>query len=384
VNFKKFKKVIGALVASGLIGFSAQANALYGLLDLGSLSTNPIDVSNNLAIGGLINSSSQVAGTNLNTFAPTFWNGVASVSLSTLGGSMGSAYSVNNASVITGWSTINGDDSAWHATVWNGSTTTDLGTLGGTNSEGSDINNANQVVGWSHTLNDNNYHATIWNGTVATDLVGLGGISSDSEAFAINDNSQVVGWSENSSGVRRATSWVGNNIVDLGALSDSGDSEAYDINNAGRIVGVSAFGSVDHAVMWSGGSITDLGTLGGSFSVATGINSSGFIVGNSQILGDGAYHATLWTDDGATIIDLNTLLDASFIADGWVLNDAYAINDNGWIVAQASNSILGIASNTVLLSQSVAAVAEPETYAMLLIGLGLIGFNQRKKLQVKS
>jgi probable HAF family extracellular repeat protein len=42
-------------------------------------------------------------------------------------------------------------------------------------------------------------------------------------------------------------------------------------------------------------SITDLGTLGGTFSLAFGINDRGQVVGYSSIAGDAELHAALWT-----------------------------------------------------------------------------------------
>lgn len=79
--------------------------------------------------------------------------------------------------------------------------------------------------------------------------------------------------------------------------------------------------------------------------------------------------------NGTTAIDLNSLLDASTVAAGWVLTDANGINDNGWIVGNATNNSLGIFRHAFLLS--VTTVPEPETYAMLMMGLGLVGFMAR-------
>jgi hypothetical protein len=69
--------------------------------------------------------------------------------------------------------------------------------------------------------------------------------------------------------------------------------------------------------------------------------------------------------------------DAETRAAGWVLMFAYDINDNGAIVGTAYNNILGIEERAFLLTP---AIPEPETYALMLAGLGLIGFmGQRKK-----
>ena len=73
--------------------------------------------------------------------------------------------------------------------------------------------------------------------------------------------------------------------------------------------------------------MTDLGTLGGSQSLAFGLNNNGQIVGRSSITGDGAEHSFLY--DNGTMYDLNTLTTG---LNGYVLGSARAINDSGWIV----------------------------------------------------
>ena len=87
----------------------------------------------------------------------------------------------------------------------------------------------------------------------------------------------------------------------------------------------------------------------------------------------GARHATLW--NGATVTDLNSFLDASTVSAGWVLYEATGINDNGWIVGNASNSLLGIQSHAFLLTP----VPEAETWAMMLTGLGLVGWTTLRR-----
>ena len=102
-------------------------------------------------------------------------------------------------------------------------------------------------------------------------------------------------------------------------------------------------------------------------SAALDINNAGQVVGQSNTLGNTGYHATLW--NRSTVIDLNTFLDSSLVEEGWILENANAINDNGSIVGTASNLLTGV-SHAFLMS--VTAVPEPESYAMLLVGTGLI------------
>ena len=123
----------------------------------------------------------------------------------------------------------------------------------------------------------------------------------------------------------------------------------------------------------SGYKFTDLGTIGASYreSWASGINNSGPVVGSS-ITSVCTYHATIW--NGTTPTDLNNFLDASDVSAGWYLVGARDINDNGWIVGIASNTITGV-THAFLLTP----VPEPETYALFMAGLGLMGFIARRR-----
>src|SRR5579871_221145 len=77
--------------------------------------------------------------------------------------------------------------------------------------------------------------------------------------------------------------------------------------------------------------VTDLGTLGGSSSVASGINASGQVVGTSYIAQDTAYHAFRY-DRVNGMLDMGTL--------GGVNSEAKGINDYGRIVGWAENGQL--------------------------------------------
>ena len=107
-------------------------------------------------------------------------------------------------------------------------------------------------------------------------------------------------------------------------------------------------------------------------SFANALNNVGQVVGYTYI-GDGSTlsgstdkHAVLWNGNVAT--DLNSFLDAGSVSAGWVLTQANGINDNGWIVGDAINTLTGETH-----AFQLAPVPEPETYAMMLAGLGLVG-----------
>ncbi len=115
-------------------------------------------------------------------------------------------------------------------------------------------------------------------------------------------------------------------VKDLGTLGGN-YSDANDINNAAKVVGVANTSSeFSHAVLWDKGNKIDLGTLGGSSSAAIAINKTGQVVGRSKTDSQ-VTHAFLW--EKGSIKDLNNLIPPK---SGWVLIWANNISDRGQIV----------------------------------------------------
>ncbi len=64
-------------------------------------------------------------------------------------------------------------------------------------------------------------------------------------------------------------------MTDLGTLGGS-NSLAYGVNLAGQVVGYSETAAGEqHAFLWTKGVMTDLGLLGGSYGIAWGITPAG-------------------------------------------------------------------------------------------------------------
>lgn len=332
---------VGAFLAS-----QVSAAPSYTFTDLGHGSANAI------------NNAGQVAG--YSGWNAVLWNGTTATSL--LSNRYGWAVAINSAGQAAGYTN---DDNGNHPAVWNGTTATNLG-IGWGNA----INNAGQVAGFS-SANGNGDHATVWtmhdNGVTVTDL-GYG------QANAINDAGQVAGtsWSTNNATVWTMTS-DGTTATNLGS-----NANANAINNVGQVAGTSYGNNGSTATLWTmtGNGITT--TILGSGS-ANAINNSGqvvgFITGTYDFFTDDIpYTAILW--DGTTATELNSFLTASEISAGWTLTQANGINDSGSIVGQSYNTKTG-ANNAFLLTAS--AVPEPDTYIMLLTGLGLMGFMVRRR-----
>ncbi|SFN74034.1 PEP-CTERM protein-sorting domain-containing protein [Nitrosospira briensis] len=224
------------------------------------------------------------------------------------------------------------------------------------------INDAGQVVG-SRILRDGSLgFMTGPNGEGLNFIGDLGGESPWGDKYidatSINNTGQVVGASLVVGGGSHAfiTGPNGVGITDLGTLGGD-DSYATGINDAGQVVGDSrTVADATHAFITgpNGVGMTDLGTLGGDYSTALGINDAGQVVGwySAGRFGEGERHAFITGVNGEGMTDLSSLVD---LPQGVVLTEAIDINNNGQVIARAS------------------IVPEPETYALMLAGLGLLG-----------
>ena len=187
------------------------------------------------------------------------------------------------------------------------------------------INEAGWVVGYGYCdscQSYTTYRALLWANSVITDFGNLGG-GTYSQAAAINNVGQAVGWSTNASNYHRAFIWENGTMRDLG-VGDSW-SDATDINDAGQVVGSYVpVGGGYHAFLWQSGATTDLGAIPGlPYSYATGINAAGQVVGWSDS-GD-AYYMQAFVWENGTMTDLGTLPGTS-------QSSAWGINDEGQIV----------------------------------------------------
>lgn len=191
-----------------------------------------------------------------------------------------------------------------------------------------DINDNGQIVGYSQSsIVYGDIHAFLYSNGTMTDLGTLGG--QDSYAYGINNSGQIVGNSATTNYSTHAFLYSEGKMIDLGTLSEGDFSYAYSINNSGQIVGKSG----GRAFLYSNGTMIDLGAppamWDDSYSCAYGINDSGLIVGEARFgSAYNAIHAAVYAN--GIWIDLSTIT-----GDPLCLSLALGVNNSGQIVGSS-------------------------------------------------
>ena len=181
-------------------------------------------------------------------------------------------------------------------------------------------------------------------------------VTAADEVFAINDSNQVVG-------VRSSTGECGDYEafyldVDSGLWIDlheellggvMGITEALDINNHGQVVGYGpADGTVKPFLWIQAGGFEFLPTIPGASLMDTrfkAINDHGVAVG-AALTGSG-WRAVIWDAENGTR-DLNDLAD---VPADFVIDNAFAINENGWIIGSGHTGVWSPERAVVLIPQ---------------------------------
>jgi probable HAF family extracellular repeat protein len=260
--------------------------------------------SNNFSRGYAINDFGVVVGESDNNTSRAFVyaNGTLTGLIRLAGDNdRGVAHDINNNGVIVG---ISSNGVASRPTRWVNGVASDLGSVDGlstTTGRAWGLNEAGQAVGNSRRDTAGTVtQATFWSGTGAP--LNLGSLLPDSfsDAFAINAAGTIAGVAvagNTSSGtnIRQAVRWTfDGSAYALEALGSMGRtfSEAKAINDAGQIVGfvTNISGSPQRAFLYQAGAMVDLNTFidvasGFTLATAEGINDRGDIVGWGMVGG---------------------------------------------------------------------------------------------------
>jgi probable HAF family extracellular repeat protein len=256
------------------------------------------------------------------------------------------ARGINNKSEIVG------SNAGGTAFFWKNGGLRDLGASPASSqprSEAFDINEHSQIVGASCGPSDG-CPALLWQpGGAIVPLEDLPGGNLAGTALAINDGAEIVGFSQDAPVGHAAASWQGGTVESLGH-----DRSASDINDRGQIVGTAEEVGVQRAVTWHFfREFVRLPTPLGRFSAAaSGINERGEIVGWSSRL-SGQSHGTLWQEGRAT--DLNELIACNALPANIVLGIAWDINERGQIVVNATDTASSDSPNRAYLLTPVSA-----------------------------
>jgi probable HAF family extracellular repeat protein len=214
--------------------------------------------------------------------------------LGTLGGPSSYGRAINDQGQVAGESTVL--SGAAHAFLLTGGAMADIQTITGGNSFSWGMNNLGWVVGqWNGTPNQSFLYTPATGMQLLPTLGGTRGVALD-----VNDNGQVVGWSEPAPGQPdEAYIYENGAIRRMGTLGALG-SVATGINRFGQAAGranvaVARRRTADHPFYWTAtDGMKDLGLPKGSgFGMAWDINAAGTIVGEVQS-SSGAQRATLW------------------------------------------------------------------------------------------
>ena len=279
------------------------------------------------------------------------------------------AYGINASGQVTGCVSIAAG--GMHAFLYAAGTLTDLGTLGGTSSCGLAINTSGQITGYADTPADR--HAFLYANGMMTDLSAVSGMPTTSGlainaagdvvgaapqfggttvailyshgvvtnlfplnenyvgsvATVINDSGVIAGYTSGPCGILCPTYQpfeIENGVTTYLPLPPGYDGDVFDpliagINNAGQMV---AWGEDPagfyHGSVYANGTPVDFGNN----TTAYAINSSGEVVGNSNVarLGLGNPDVGVFVYNAGVTTDLNLP----------GVNPT-GINDAGWIIA---------------------------------------------------
>ena len=246
-----------------------------------------------------------------------------------------------------------------HTFEWRHGRISDLGSLGGNDSCSIPfwINAHGVIAGMSengkfdHEIGTNQSRPVLWQNDEIRDVGTFGG--DQGLALDVNDSGQATGMATNRTpdqfsfldilillrhkGTQtRGFLWDKGKLTDIGTLGGN-DTYAEFINRRGEISGSSYVNDAPNSTtgiptmdpfLWRHGKMKDFGTLGGVFGVVNAMNDNGWVVGQSDLVGDTMFHPFVW--NGSVMIDIGTA--------GGSFGQATAINNRGEVVGKTTTA----------------------------------------------
>lgn len=306
-----------ALGAAMFCGHQAMAASMYHVVNLGTLSGNQsfaLDINES----GVITGNSRTSTTTLPLLAYRWENGVmTALPVLPANNNFSRGYAINDAGVIVG----EDNNNQTKAFMFKNGVTTQIDGLQGPGSGGvaHDINNAEQIVGGSS--NGSTTRPFLHENGTTIDLGVPAGLSTATgRAWAINDDGDIAGVARRADNTAtQATIWkeVAGAYVPttIGSLGDGNQfSQAFAINDDEVVVGYSnvviGTSNRDRGFIWTElTGLIELGTLSFNHSRATDINNRGQVVGNATAFaGNASFGGAAFLYENGELHNLNNLL----------------------------------------------------------------------------
>lgn len=221
---------------------------------------------------------------------------------------------------------------SWRALYWDrAGNVTDLGGAGQVSMALGIAENG--LISGFHGGSFSSTDPVIWTTPSMGSMVTLGALpgSSPGDAYDVNSFGLVVGANYRFGPV--ATSWQGNQIMELA----NWDSYAFDLNDAGQAIGRDETSGWAEAAVWENGLQTILPGLNGNHESPTDISEGGWISGGALSGATSKFHAVVWDPQTLDIQDLGLYL-------GFHSTSAWSVNDHG--VAVGTYTLVPATSET--------------------------------------
>lgn len=265
------------------------------------------------------------------------------------------ALGLNSLGQVSGRTTvIAGAQVQISATVWStAGTPSELGRLPSNWSwaSASAINDGGLAAG-SVAADNTRYTAVRWSASGALEDLGQRAGALNSDALAINTVWQTAGWATQGNSQQAALWQADGSYVNLGHLSRVGNaglsSMATGINDSGMVAGNTRFQTSDtQAWVWSpvsGMRALQQADAGASMDEPLSVSASGWVVGHSRPASGGASHAVAWDPTGRLLDIQGAGYDSSLARDinaaGWVVGDGGIGGDSrAWLWSADSGMV---------------------------------------------